>query len=64
MAVSPELQGPRSGRRAAQPHWAGLTTSRYFLMRLTCSSLPLLSSFCSMDEMIRQDARRAPITFL
>ena len=33
-------------------------------MRFTCSSLPLASSFCSMEEMMRQEARRAPITFL
>ncbi|MPC08371.1 hypothetical protein E2C01_000957 [Portunus trituberculatus] len=28
------------------------------------SSPPLFSSFCSMEEMMRHDARRAPITFL
>lgn len=41
-----------------------LTTSRYLRMRFTFSSFPLDSSFCSMLEMIRHDARRAPITFL
>ena len=40
------------------------TTVRYLRILLTWSSLPLLSSFCSMLETILQDARRAPITFL
>ena len=40
------------------------TSWRYFLIRLTCSSLPLESSFCSMEEMILHEARRAPMTFL
>src|ERR1700712_260473 len=30
----------------------------------TWASLPLLSSFCSMEETIRHEARRAPMTFL
>lgn len=37
---------------------------RYSLMRATWASLPLDSSFCSMDVTIRHDARRAPMTFL
>ena len=49
-------------RASAAP--VALTTCRYVLILATCSSLPLLSSFCSMLEMMRHDARRAPITFL
>jgi len=30
----------------------------------TWLELPLDSSFCSMEEMMRHDARRAPMTFL
>jgi hypothetical protein len=30
----------------------------------TCLSEPLDSSFCSMEEMMRQEARRVPTTFL
>ena len=29
-------------------------------MRATCASLFLASSFCSMEETMRQEARRAP----
>nr|GLL26210.1 40S ribosomal protein S6 [Ipomoea trifida] len=36
----------------------------YSLIDATWSSLPRLSSFCSMEEMMRHEARRAPITFL
>ena len=34
------------------------------LIFVTWPSLPLVSSFCSMEETMRQDARRAPMTFL
>lgn len=33
-------------------------------MRATLASFSLLFSFCSMLEMMRHDARRAPTTFL
>lgn len=38
--------------------------TRYSLIFLTCASLPLASSFCSMEDTIRHDALLAPITFL
>lgn len=38
------------------------TFSRYTLILATWDSFPLDSSFCSIEEMILHDARRAPIT--
>lgn len=40
------------------------TFCRYSLISLTLFSFPLDSSFCSIEDMIRQEARLAPITFL
>jgi hypothetical protein len=40
-----------------------LTTALYVLMRATCASLFLASSFCSIEETMRHEARRAPVFF-
>jgi hypothetical protein len=42
---------------------AALSVHRTWIIS-TCLALPLFSSFCSMEETMRQDARRVPMTFL
>jgi hypothetical protein len=37
---------------------------RYSLILATWDSFPLASSFCSIDEMILHEARRAPMTWM
>ncbi len=59
-----DAEGPTTSLETYGSAGRAHTSWRYFLIRLTCSSLPLESSFCSMEEMILHEARRAPMTFL
>jgi hypothetical protein len=56
--VPGRIQKPKGIRLAFQCIYINKET--YSLMRRTLFSLPLLSSFCSMEETMRQEARRAP----